>query len=124
MTALLLALAMVFPTHGGDTKARATWYGSTSGCSGFYCVQGYKNTCPPYMTGERYMYAAVPGFKWGDKPYKVEVCYNGGCIRVIVRDCLCSRKGDGFIDLSPIAFVALAGKLKRGEIWVTVKRIS
>ena len=124
MTALLLALAMVFPTHGGDTKARATWYGSTSGRSGFYCYQGFKNSCPPYRSGDIYMYAAVPGFKWGDKPYKMQVCYNGHCIVVTVRDCLCSRKGDGFIDLAPIAFMALAGKLKKGTIWVTIKRIS
>lgn len=123
MKVLLLALALVFPTHGEAAKVRATWYGSTTGKSGFYCYQNYKYTCPPYMTGDRYMYAAVPGYKFKGS-YKAEVCYNGGCIRVTVRDCLCTRVGDGFIDLSPIAFMALAGKLKKGEIWVTVKPIN
>ena len=119
MTALLLALAMVFPTHGGDTKARATWYGNTHPKSQKYCYQNYRNTCSPYSKGEKVMYAAVPGFKWGDKPYRVNVCYNGKCVRVVVRDCLCSRKGD-YIDLSPAAFIALGGNLSRGVIWVTV----
>ncbi len=120
MTALLLALALVLPTHGDGTSVRASWYGNTHPKSQKYCYQGYRNSCSPYSKGEKVMYAAVPGFKWGDKPYKASVCYNGKCVTVVVRDCLCSRKGN-FIDLSPAAFIALGGKLSRGVLWVTVR---
>ena len=65
------------------------------------------------------MYAAVQGFKWGEKPYKANVCYKGKCVVVTVRDCLCSRKGE-YIDLSPAAFIALGTNLSRGVLTVSV----
>lgn len=66
------------------------------------------------------MYAAVPGFRNSkNKPYNARVCYNSKCVVVVVRDCLCSRKGE-YIDLSPAAFIALGARLSRGALWVSV----
>ena len=111
MIALLLSISMIWtPATDG---VRATWYGRTDGKT---CYGGYKNTCNPYSKGEKVMYAAVPGFRWGDKPYKALVCYKGKCVNVIIRDCLCSRKGGGYIDLSPAAFMKLA-PLSRGALY-------
>lgn len=120
MISLLLSLTLfVTQPSGYHERVRATWYGNTHPHSQKYCYQGYRNTCNPYSKGEKVMYAAVPGFRWGDKPYKANVCYNGKCVTVVVRDCLCSRTGE-YMDLSPAAFIALGGKLSRGVIWVTV----
>lgn len=103
MIALLLSISMIWtPATDG---VRATWYGRTDGKT---CYGGYRNTCAPYRKGETVMYAAVPGFRWADEPYKALVCYKGKCVNVTVRDCLCSRKGGGYIDLSPAAFMKLA----------------
>ena len=69
------------------------------------------------------MYAAVPGFKFRDKPYKVKVCrveYPDRCVVVVVRDCLCSKTTRNMIDLSPVAFMRLA-KLARGRVLVTME---
>ena len=114
MVALLLSIAMAWTPATDGVKA--TWYGNTHPKSQKYCYGGYKNTCNPYSKGEKVMYAAVPGFRWGDKPYKALVCYKGKCVNVIIRDCLCSRKGGGYIDLSPAAFMALA-PLSRGALY-------
>ncbi len=120
MISLLLALTLsVAQPSGYHERVRATWYGNTHPQSQKFCYGGYKNTCSPYSKGEKVMYAAVPGFKWGDMPYRANVCYNGKCVTVVVRDCLCSRKGE-YIDLSPAAFIALGNKLSRGVLWVTV----
>lgn len=62
------------------------------------------------------MYAAVPGFKFYDKAYGALVCYKDKCVHVTIRDCLCSRKGGKFIDLSPAAFMQLA-PLSRGALY-------
>jgi hypothetical protein len=111
MIALLLSISMIWaPSPDG---VRATWYGRTDGKS---CYGGYVNTCAPYRKGETVMYAAVPGFRWKDKPYKAFVCYKDKCVWVTIRDCLCSRKGGGYIDLSPAAFMALA-PLSRGALY-------
>lgn len=111
MIALLLSLAMTWiPATDG---IRATWYGRVDGRS---CYGGYVNTCPPYRKGETVMYAAVPGFRWKDKPYNALVCYKDKCVWVTIRDCLCSRKGGKHIDLSPAAFMALA-PLSRGALY-------
>jgi hypothetical protein len=112
---ILLALA---PPSGEEDKVRATWYGSTGKQT--HCYQGYKNTCPPYKRGELVMYAAVPGFRYQARPYPARVCKDGRCVMVVVRDCLCSRKGGGYIDLSPAAFISLGHRLSRGVIWVSV----
>ena len=104
---------------GPQENVRATWYGNTHTKSQKFCYGGYRNTCSPYSKGEKVMYAAVPGFKWGDRPYKVNVCHKGKCVVVTVRDCLCSRKGK-YIDLSPAAFIALGGRLSRGVLSVSV----
>jgi len=110
----------VVPPNGYHEKVRATWYGAHHEQSSHYCYQNYRNTCSPYGSGEKVMYAAVPGFRNKvTKPYYARVCYNRNCVMVVVRDCLCSRKGE-FIDLSPAAFIALGNKLSRGVLWVTV----
>lgn len=114
MIALLLSVAMAWAPAPDGVKA--TWYGNTHPKSQKYCYGGYRNTCNPYSKGEKVMYAAVPGFRWGDKPYKASVCYKGKCVTVTIRDCLCSRKGGGYIDLSPAAFIQLA-PLSRGAIY-------
>jgi len=111
MIALLLSISMIWtPATDG---VRATWYGRTDGKT---CYGGYRNTCAPYRKGETVMYAAVPGFKWGDEAYRALVCYKGKCVNVTIRDCLCSRKGGGYIDLSPAAFMRLA-PLSRGALY-------
>lgn len=67
------------------------------------------------------MYAAVPGFlNYHTKPYPARVCSIHRCVMVVVRDCLCSRSGGGYIDLSPAAFIALGYRLSRGAVWVSV----
>lgn len=114
---LSILLALATPSGYGE-NVKATWYGSLGKKT--HCYQGYKNTCPPYKSGELVMYAAVPGFRYKDKPYPVRVCSAGRCVMVVVRDCLCSRKGGGYIDLSPAAFIALGHRLSRGAIWVSV----
>ena len=67
------------------------------------------------------LYAAVPSFTWGDKPYKVLVCRNPGtCVTVTVRDhcqCFVGTKNERVIDLSPAAFAKLA-PLSRGLLAV------
>jgi hypothetical protein len=121
MISLLLAVLLaVAPPSGYHDKVKATWYGSTSGYK-THCYQGYKNTCNPYLKGEKVMYAAVPGFRnYRTEPYPARVCSEVACVMVIVRDCLCSRKGSNYIDLSPAAFIALGSRLSRGAIWVSV----
>ncbi len=80
------------------------------------------------------LYAAVPGWRWGDTPYRVRVCANPtpisrglalACVVVTVSDCLCGRS-DRLIDLSAMAFSRLAplsAGLLRGLIRVTVRRL-
>lgn len=111
MIALLLSISMIWtPATDG---IRATWYGRTDGLT---CYGGYRNTCAPYRKGETVMYAAVPGFGYYDEAYRALVCYKDNCVWVTIRDCLCSRKGGGYIDLSPAAFMRLA-PLSRGALY-------
>jgi hypothetical protein len=64
------------------------------------------------------LYAAVPGWQWGDTPYKLRVCHEGRCVTVTVRDA-CRCPGSRLIDLSRDAFRRLA-PLSVGVIVVTV----
>jgi hypothetical protein len=65
--------------------------------------------------------AAVPGWHWGDRPYRVLVTYGGRSVIVTVQDCLCGRT-DRLIDLSDDAFRRLA-PLSVGVIRVSVVRL-
>lgn len=119
IAAIALSVVMlVLPPTGYHERVKATWYGSRG--SHTHCYQGYRNTCTPYKSGELVMYAAVPGFRnYHTKPYPARVCSSRKCVMVVVRDCLCSRKGE-YIDLSPAAFIALGYRLSRGVAWVSV----
>jgi hypothetical protein len=64
------------------------------------------------------LYAAVPGWQWGDTPYKLRVCHERKCVTVTVRDA-CRCPGSRLIDLSRDAFRRLA-PLSAGVIVVTV----
>ena len=129
ISSLLLSVALAFQTTGVQT-GYATWYGDTTPGGPKGCYGGYRNTCSPYVPvseggrgGELVMYAAVPGFKFRDKPYKVKVCrvkYPERCVIVTVRDCLCSKKTRNMIDLSPAAFMRLS-TLGTGRVLVTME---
>jgi len=129
ISSLLLAVALAFQTTGVQT-GYATWYGDTTPGGPKGCHGGYRNTCSPYVPvseggrgGELVMYAAVPGFKFYDKPYQVKVCrvkYPERCVIVTVRDCLCSKKTKNMIDLSPAAFMRLS-TLGTGKVLVTME---
>ena len=120
MIELVLGLAVML---GGISQATmpgggdATWYGD-----GGRCHDGYLRTCSPYLSGEQVFYAAVGSWRWGDKPYRVNVCRvsNGRCVVVWVRDfCLACKNKHGVVDLSPAAFKKLA-PLWKGRINVVV----
>jgi len=129
ISSLLLTVALAFQTTGVQT-GYATWYGDTTPGGPKGCHGGYRNTCSPYVSvsdggrgGELVMYAAVPGFKFYDKPYQVKVCrvkYPERCVIVTVRDCLCSKKTKNMIDLSPAAFMRLS-TLGTGKVLVTME---
>lgn len=131
MVNLILAVAMAFQTPGVQTGL-ASWYGDTTPGGPKYCHGGYRNTCSPYVPrseggrgGELIWYAAVPGFRFYDKPYRVQVCrvkYPDRCVIVVVRDCLCSKHTKHVIDLSPAAFMRLS-TLATGEVLVTIKEV-
>lgn len=67
------------------------------------------------------LYAAVPGWHFGDTRYQLTVCLrqSSSCVTVTVRD-FCGCPGGRVIDLSPAAFRRLA-PLSRGLIFVTVR---
>lgn len=71
------------------------------------------------------LYAAMPAYRWGMKPWRVEVCTVTRCVVVRVSDhCQChvgTRKVRG-IDLSPDAFARLS-PLSRGLVRVTIRRL-
>ncbi len=129
ISSIVLAVAMAFQTTGVQT-GYATWYGDTTPGGPKGCYGGYRNTCSPYVPvskggrgGELVMYAAVPGFKFRDKPYMVKVCrvkYPERCVIVTVRDCLCSKATKNMIDLSPAAFMRLS-TLGTGRVLVTME---
>jgi hypothetical protein len=113
MEMIELVLGLAFTLGGGD----ATWYGEDG-----RCYDGHWKTCTPYLSGEQVFYAAVGSWRWGDKPYRVNVCRpaNGRCVTVWVRDfCRACKNKFGVIDLSPAAFRKLA-PLGRGRIKVVV----
>jgi hypothetical protein len=65
------------------------------------------------------LYAAVPSWRFGDRPYQVTVSAGGRSVVVTVRD-FCGCPGARIIDLSPEAFAELA-PLSRGLVVVTVE---
>jgi hypothetical protein len=67
------------------------------------------------------LYGAVPGWRFGDLPYRVQVCAGGRCVTVRVRD-YCACGDHRIIDLSPEAFAQLA-PLSRGVVAVRVQRL-
>jgi rare lipoprotein A (peptidoglycan hydrolase) len=77
----------------------------------------YRDPTPPRTT----LYAAVPGWHFGDRPYVVRVSAGRRSVLVLVQDCLCGRI-DRLIDLSATAFARLA-PLSRGVLRVTVQRL-
>lgn len=87
-------------------------------------IRGLATWCAPTPTrcqswGGSAKLGAVPTFRYGDKPYLVDVCNRAGaCVTVKVVS-YCGCPGDRVIDLSPSAFVRLA-PLSRGVIPVTV----
>ena len=119
------------------TSGVATWYGSRNPATQ-YCVGGYARTCSPYKSkaeggrgGELVMYAAVPRWRWGDKPFRLRVCRKDDptrCVIVVARDSCGRCRKDILkpwtsrslaIDLSPTAFSLLA-PLGRGVLQVTI----
>lgn len=128
IASLLLSVVLAFQTTGVQT-GYATWYGRHSR---EICYGGYPRTCSPYLSkanggrgGELVMYAAVPGFRFYDKPYKMKVCrvkYPDRCVIVVVRDCLCSKHTKNMIDLSPAAFMKLS-TLATGRVLVTMEEV-
>jgi hypothetical protein len=132
MIALLLSAFLLLTPHGVRTEGTATWYGNTNPKSQKYCYGGYRNTCNPYSKGEKVWYAAVGTWRWGDKPYKIQVCRRDDttrCVVVIVRDyCLGAEaalkgRGNRAVDLSPKAFLTLA-PLKIGVVHVIIKEVN
>jgi hypothetical protein len=83
--------------------------------------------CAPTATqcqgwGGKATLAAVHSFRYGDRPYWVEVEYRGKVSPVlVVSHCAC-HDSHGYIDLSPYAFEKLA-PLSRGRIDVTVRTL-
>ena len=66
------------------------------------------------------LYAAVPGWHFGDQPYRLVVSAGSSSVVVEVRDaCGCPR--GRLIDLSPAAFARLA-PLSAGLVRVTITR--
>ncbi len=142
MIGLILALSaaitpMPMPpltAHGIPTSGTATWYGSTHPQGKKFCFGGHKNTCNPYSKGEKVWYAAVGSWEYYDKPYNIQVCRRGTdrCVVVTVRD-YCHGAWQSLrrpwtsksraIDLSPAAFLALAGDLGVGIIFVEIREI-
>lgn len=151
VVSFLLGLTMLTGSAGPSTTPEtpsgvpvsgvATWYGSTSPKGEKYCVGGYKHTCSPYKSkaaggrgGELIMYAAVPRWRWGDKPFRLRVCRKDDptrCVIVVARDsCGQCRKDitkpwtsrSLAIDLSPTAFSLLA-PLGRGVLAVTITEL-
>jgi hypothetical protein len=108
----------------------STWYGSRNPATQF-CVGGYARTCSPYKSGEQVMYAAVPRWRWGDKPFRLRVCRKDDptrCVIVVARDSCGRCRKDILkpwtsrslaIDLSSTAFSLLA-PLGRGVLQVTI----
>lgn len=148
VVSFLLGLTMLTGSAGPSTTPSgvpvsgvATWYGSTAPKGEKYCVGGYKNTCSPYKSkaaggrgGELIMYAAVPRWRWGDKPFRLRVCRKDDptrCVIVVARDS-CGRCRKDItkpwtsrslaIDLSPTAFSLLA-PLGRGVLAVTITEL-
>ena len=119
------------------TTGTASWYGAR--CEGTFL--GRSDTCSPYLSvaqggrgGEQWYYAAVGGWRFGDRPYKIQVCRAdepARCVKVVVRDHCARCRADlekpwgrksRAIDLSPLAFAKLA-PLGHGLVAVILKPI-
>ena len=124
MTALLLALSLVLnPAAPPRSVGVASWYDATrNGQSSWYSRAGIIN------------YAAIAGWRWGDKPYMLRVCRQDDktrCVIVTVVDWCgrCTRdagrewnKNSRILDLSPAAFTKLES-LGRGLVRVSIQAI-
>jgi len=124
MTAILLALSLVFsPAAPPRSVGVASWYDATrNGQSSWYSRAGILN------------YAAIAGWRWGDKPYMLRVCRQDDktrCVIVTVVDWCgrCNKDAGGkwnrnsrILDLSPAAFTKLES-LGRGLVRVSIQAI-
>lgn len=139
LIAALLTAVLIFT---GPPKlpptGTASWYGAR--CLGVTFL-GRQDTCSPYLSvaqggrgGEQWFYAAVGTWRWKDRPYRMQVCRADDprrCVTVTVRD-HCERCKEDLgkpwgqksrvIDLSPLAFAALAD-LGRGLVRVVLKPV-
>ena len=123
MIALLLSLLLTLTPSGVPEVGVASWYDATRhGQSSWYTRKGITH------------YGAVGSWRWGDKPYTLELCRADNpsrCVRVRVVD-YCERcdkdlrrKWNGksrAIDISPAAMVVL-GPLHYGLVRVTIREI-
>lgn len=134
MNTLLMTLTLVIsgwfpapPVPGEPVTGTATWYGSTSGYK-THCYGGYRNTCTPYASGERVMYAAMGYHKNRKGDLWLTVTGPRGSVKVLVRDnchgcreaARAGKPGHRLIDLSPAAFLAACGPLSRGVCKVSI----
>jgi hypothetical protein len=125
LAALLAASSAPLPTGAPGV---ATWYDATRNRA-WYTQEPRRGAASRNQeVGPLTLYGAVRGFRWGDRPYQVEVCRRdrpGRCVTVWVVDyCSCSRLRPGrmAIDLSPEAFGRL-GRLGLGVLPVTIRRL-
>lgn len=129
MIAALLALVLIGGVPVEPGPAVATWYDATRNRA-WYTQEPRPGAASRNQDGGPYRYyAAVYGFRWGDRPYQLDVCRTDlpdRCVRVWVVDwCGCSKRrpGRGAIDLSPAAFLRL-GPLSRGVLPVRISRVN
>lgn len=129
MISFLLSAAVVFGAAPlpDDGPGVATWYDATRNSAWYTRPPRPGAAARNQLLGPLQLYAAVRGFRWGDRPYRAEVCRRDrpACVVVWVVDyCSCSRLRPGrmAIDLSPQAFAEL-GPLGRGVLPVTVRAL-
>jgi rare lipoprotein A (peptidoglycan hydrolase) len=121
MAALVLAIATLMCGQSlGDYKhGWASWYASP--------LRGHRTYNNPWYTrGNNPVnnFAAVNSFRFGDRPYYIEVCaeITQECTIAKVVDHCAGCIGKRLVDLSPIVWGELGVSLKRGVIEVTVRR--
>ena len=130
-TAILLALSLALTPTGVPVRGVASWYDATYTPKHGVGGQSTWYTRPPYRL--KY-YAAVGSWRWGDKPYRLQLCRQDDpsrCVVVTVVD-RCSRcrkdlmgvwtKKSRAIDISPAAFIKLA-PLGSGLVRVSIREI-
>jgi len=129
MISALLALVLIGAAPIEPGPAVATWYDATRNHA-WYTQEPRRGAVSRNQDDGPYRYyAAVRGFRWGDRPYQLDVCRTDiadRCVRVWVVDwcsCLKRRPGREAIDLSPAAFLRLA-PLGRGVVPVMITRVN